>query len=149
MRIAIGSDHAGFKLKEKIKSALLNGQHKVIDLGTYSQESCDYPEYGFKVARAVKSRKVERGILVCSSGIGMSIAANKVRGARAALCNSLKAARLSRQHNNANILVLAAKFTKSDRAIRMSRVWLREKFLGGRHSRRVKKIAQIERKNYR
>lgn len=145
MRIAVGSDHAGFKLKGKIKACLLKDGHKVEDFGTSSLESCDYPEYAFRIARAVRSKKCERGILICATGIGMSMAANRVPGIRAGLCHNVGGARLSREHNDANILVLGAKFTKPGVAVRITRLWLKTKFSGGRHARRVKKMMTLKR----
>ncbi len=146
MKIAIGCDHAGFKLKEKIKAGLSKDGHKIEDYGTCSLESCDYSEYALRVARAVCRKRFKRGILVCATGIGMSMAANKVPGIRAGLCHNLEGARLSRQHNDTNILVLGAKFTKPAEAVKMSRVWLKTKFAGGRHARRLRKLAGIEKK---
>ena len=144
MKIIIGSDHAGYKLKEHLKRSLLKAKYKVIDAGTGNLESCDYPEYGFKVARAVSLKKVSRGILICSTGIGMSMVANKLSGVRAALCYNLKGARLSREHNDANVLVLGAGFVSKDLAVRITRLWLGTKFSGGRHRRRLKKLTAIE-----
>ncbi len=144
MKIAIGCDHAGFKLKEKIKACLLKDGHTLEDYGTYNLESCDYPEYASRVARAVRLKRCKRGILICATGIGMSMAANKIPGIRAGLCHNPEGARLSRQHNDANVLVLGATFTKPALAVRISRVWLKTKFAGGRHARRLKKIIGIE-----
>ncbi|MEA3328920.1 MAG: ribose 5-phosphate isomerase B, partial [Candidatus Omnitrophota bacterium] len=144
MRIIIGSDHAGYRLKEQIKKSLLKTKHKVIDAGTGDLESCDYPEYGVKAARAVSLKKVDRGILICGTGIGMSMVANKLPGIRAALCHNMKGACLSREHNNANILVLAARFTSKDLAVRITMLWLKTGFHGGRHRRRLKKLTAIE-----
>ena len=144
MKIAIGCDHAVFKLKEKIKACLLKDGHTIEDYGSYNLESCDYPEYALRVARAVRLKRCKRGILICATGIGMSMAANKVPGIRAGLCHNLKGAQLSRQHNDANVLVLGSKLTKLALAVRISRIWLKTKFAGGRHARRVKKIIGIE-----
>ena len=144
--ILIASDHAGFVLKEKLKKYLQKKGIAVKDLRTYSKERCDYPEYAYNLAKAVSSGKYKRGILACKSGIGDSIVANKVAGVRAALCYNLKAAKLSRQHNDSNVLVLGSAFVKADLAKRMASVWLNTKFLGGRHSRRVKQISEIEQK---
>ena len=144
MEIIIGSDHAGYRLKQEIKKFLLENKFKVLDAGTDSLDSCDYPEYGFKVAQAVSLKKVNRGILICGTGMGMSMVANKLSGVRAALCRSIEGARLSREHNDSNVLVLGAKFTSRDLAVRITRTWLKTKFSGGRHRRRLKKLAAIE-----
>ncbi|MEA3560408.1 MAG: ribose 5-phosphate isomerase B [Candidatus Omnitrophota bacterium] len=144
MKIIIGSDHAGYRLKQEIKKFLLENKFKVLDTGTDNLDSCDYPEYGFKAAQAVSLKKVNRGILICGTGIGMSMVANKLPGIRAALCHNIKGARLSREHNDSNILVLGAKFTSRDLAVRITRAWLKTKFSGGRHRRRLKKLAAIE-----
>ena len=144
--ILIASDHAGFVLKEKLKRYLQKKGIAVKDLGTYSKERCDYPEYAYNLAKAVSSGKYKRGILACKSGIGDSIVANKVAGVRAALCYNLKAAKLSRQHNDSNVLVLGSAFVKADLAKRMVSAWLNTKFSGGRHLRRVKQISEIEQK---
>jgi len=144
--ILIASDHAGFVLKEKLKRYLQKKGIAVKDLGTYSKERCDYPEYAYNLAKAVSSGQYKRGILACKSGIGDSIVANKVAGVRAALCYNLKAAKLSRQHNDSNVLVLGSAFVKADLAKRMVSAWLNTKFLGGRHFRRVKQISEIEQK---
>jgi ribose 5-phosphate isomerase B len=144
--ILIASDHAGFVLKEKLRKYLQKKGMAVKDLGTYSKERCDYPEYAYNLAKAVSSGKYKRGILACKSGIGDSIVANKVAGVRAALCYNLKAAKLSRQHNDSNVLVLGSAFVKADLAKRMVSAWLNTKFLRGRHLRRVKQISEIEQK---
>lgn len=145
-KLSIASDHAGFVLKEKLKEYLSKKGIAVKDLGTYSKERCDYPEYAYNLAKSVASGEYKRGILVCKSGIGDSIVANKVPGVRAALCYNLKAAKLSRQHNDSNVLVLGSAFVKADLAKRMISLWLNTKFLGGRHLRRVKQINEIEQK---
>ncbi len=143
MRISIGSDHAGFELKSKIKEFLAPG-HEVIDRGTFSAESVDYPDYAEAVANEVTSGNAERGILVCGTGIGMSIAANKVPGIRAALCHDVETARLSREHNDANILAVGGRTTDHELAIRMVQEWLVTEFNGSRHARRLEKIRKIE-----
>ncbi|MFH0772424.1 MAG: ribose 5-phosphate isomerase B [Candidatus Omnitrophota bacterium] len=140
MRIAIGADHGGFELKEKIIKYLRSKGHIVKDFGAYSTESCDYPKYGFAVACAVSGKKYPRGILICKSGIGMSIVANRVRGIRAALVNDIDSARFSREHNDSNIIVFGSRLTDMGRARRMLEVWLKTKRLSGRHLRRVKQI---------
>ena len=144
MRIAIGADHRGKPLKERLKALLREEGHEVTDVGTDGCDSVDYPDYALPVARGVASGEYERGILICGSGIGMSIAANKVRGIRAALCLSPKAAELSRKHNNANVLCLGAEFLTPEQAEEITKVWLRTEFEGGRHARRLNKIAEAE-----
>src|SRR3989338_7673112 len=140
MKVFIGADHRGFKLKQEIHDLLTRSGHKVIDMGSYDEESCDYPLISCKVASSVVKSKNARGILVCMTGIGHSIAANKVPGALAALCYNKEAAVLSRQHNNANILVLGAKFVTPQQLKEIIIAWLDTKFEGGRHLRRVKQI---------
>ena len=142
MKIALGADHAGFALKEKLKAKLAAEGHEVEDAGTHSGESTDYPDYAFDVAGRVARGEAERGVLVCSSGIGMSIAANKVHGIRAAAAASVDQARLSRAHNDANVLALGASFLDQDEAGKMVDVFLSTGFDGGRHARRVGKITQ-------
>ena len=143
MKITLASDHAGYKLKEAIKEFLK--EHEFIDFGTGSTESIDYPDTGFKAAEAVARGECERGILICGSGLGMSIVANKVKGIRAALCNSEELARLSREHNDANILVLQGRFISPELAKKIVQTWLSTKFDGGRHQRRIDKISKYER----
>jgi ribose 5-phosphate isomerase B len=144
VRIAIGSDHAGYRLKETIKSNLLDSGHAVEDAGTDSEASVDYPDFAAAVARRVVSGDVDRGILICGTGIGMAMAANKVDGARAAAAGDLESARLSRQHNDANILTLGARITPPDLALAIVRLFLETPFDGGRHQRRVDKIMALE-----
>ncbi len=146
MIIAIGADHGGFRLKEKIKKYLKSRDYIVKDYGTHSLESCDYPQIGFKVAQAVATKKVDKGLLICKTGIGQSIVANKVPGIRAAVCFNLTSARYSRQHNDANVLVLGSLFVKENLAKRILGVWLKEKFEGGRHKRRINQIKEIEKR---
>ncbi|MCK9276333.1 MAG: ribose 5-phosphate isomerase B [Syntrophales bacterium] len=143
MKIAIGSDHAGFDLKEEIKIYLTEKSAEVIDVGTYSPEPADYPDYGSAVARMTASGKVDRGILICGSGIGMSIVANRFTGVRAALCTDPETAELSRRHNDANILVLAGRRTSIDRALQIADIWLETGFEGGRHQKRLNKIESL------
>jgi len=142
MKLAIASDHAGYKLKEELKAAF--PQHEFHDYGTYSESSMDYPDTGYPAARAVADGSCELGILICGSGIGMSITANKVPGIRAALCGITDVARLSRMHNNANVLVLAGRFTATAYAIEIVKAWLETPFDGGRHEQRISKIHQGE-----
>lgn len=145
MKIFIGADHRGFKLKKKISAFLKAREFEVVDKGTYTEGvSCDYPAISCKVAKAVAQSKNTRGILVCMTGIGHAIAANKVRGIRAALCYNKKAALLSRTHNDANVLVLGAKFVRQKELFDIVRIWLKAPFEGGRHLRRVNQIRRIE-----
>ena len=139
-KIFISSDHAGFKLKETIKDYLRNKKVKIEDLGPKDDSSVDYPDYAHKVARKVKSRKSNVGILVCGSGTGMNIAANKHKNIRAAQCFNLKSTKLSRLHNDANIITLGSRLITKKNALRFVSVFLNTKFDGGRHLRRVKKI---------
>lgn len=140
MKVALGSDHAGFKLKEKIKKILKVKRIEFKDFGCFSQESCDYPDLAKPVAQAVARGGFERGILICGAGIGMSIAANKTDGIRAALCLTSRMARLAREHNDANILCLGARITSGKVAFKILNIFLRTNFLGGRHQRRVEKL---------
>jgi RpiB/LacA/LacB family sugar-phosphate isomerase len=144
MKIAIGADHAGFALKDQVRDALRQAGHQVIDAGTNSAESTDYPDYADAVAHDVTSGAAERGILVCSTGVGMSIAANKVHGIRAALGVNPDEVRLTRAHNDANILTIGARYNDAASANEMVRVFLETPFEGGRHARRVGKIADLE-----
>ncbi len=146
-RIAVGCDHGGWRLKEIIIGYLRKKGLYVLDMGTFSEESMDYPDTAYKVARAVAAGRAARGILICKSGIGNCIVANKVAGVRAALCHQVRAARLSRQHNDANILVLGSLFVKEAMAKKMVDVWLATPFEGGRHARRLQKIEKIEQMN--
>ena len=145
-KIAIGSDHAGFESKEKAKIELSGLGVEVIDKGTDSLDSVDYPDFGAAVARAVASGEVDRGVLICGSGIGISIAANKVAGARAALCWNEETARLARQHNDANVLCFGGRFVTPEVAARMVRVFLETDFAGGRHAERVAKLSALDHK---
>ncbi|MCB5285102.1 MAG: ribose 5-phosphate isomerase B [Candidatus Cloacimonetes bacterium] len=142
MKIAIASDHAGYELKEAIKAAF--PEHEFEDFGTNSVDSMDYPDTGAPAAKAVAAGKAERGILICGSGIGMSITANKVRGIRAALCTNTDLARLSRIHNDANVLCLAGRFTAVPYALEIVNNWLSSMFEGGRHQSRIQKIKLLE-----
>ncbi len=145
MTIAIGADHAGFLLKERLREMLEAQGHVVSDKGTNSTDSCDYPDYAFPVAADVACGRAERGILVCSTGVGMSIAANKVRGIRAALGTSVEEVRLTRSHNDANVLTLGAKYLDAATAGELVRVFLSTAFEQGRHQRRLAKISALER----
>ena len=139
-KICISSDHAGFKLKESIKDFLINKNISIIDLGPMNENSVDYPDYAKKVSNRIKSKRSDIGILVCGSGTGMAISANKTKGIRAAVCYNSRSTRLSRQHNNANVIALGARLTKKSTALQLISVFLKTKFEGGRHLKRVKKI---------
>jgi len=140
LKVAIGCDHGGLDLKNKIVDYLKSNGFDFKDFGTFSQESCDYPKVAKEVAVEVSQKNFDRGILVCGSGIGMSIAANKVKGIRAALCWNLATAELSRQHNDANILCLGERVTEENLALEMVDLWLKTDFEGGRHKTRVDMI---------
>jgi ribose 5-phosphate isomerase B len=144
MKIAIGSDHRGFESKRRLATMLKTQKHDVVDVGTCSEESCDYPDYAFDAAKQVSGGNVDRAILVCGTGIGMCMCANKVPGARAALCHDSITAEMSRRHNDANILCLSADLLGEELIERMVKIWLETEFEGGRHSRRVDKIAKFE-----
>jgi ribose 5-phosphate isomerase B len=144
MRIAVGSDHRGFEVKRRIVALLQRLNHEVIDLGPHSGESVDYPDFAFEVAKAVSERRVDRGVLVCGTGIGMCMAANKVKGVRAAPCHDSITAEMSRRHNDANILCLSADLLGDELIDRMVKIWLETEFEGGRHARRVEKITRFE-----
>ena len=144
MHVAIGADHAGFPLKEDLKSWLISRGYDVVDLGTQSAESVDYPDFAVGVGSAITAGKAERGVLVCGTGIGMAMAANKVPGVRAAACSDAYTARMSREHNDANILALGARITSREAAIEILEVWLGAEFAGGRHARRVEKIVALD-----
>jgi len=139
-KVSLASDHAGFNLKEKIKKFLVKKKIKVVDLGPKNNNSVDYPDYAKKVAKNVSSKKSNVGILVCGSGTGMAMSANKAKKIRAAVCYNKASTRLSRQHNNANIMALGARLTKKSDAIKLVNVFLNTKFEGGRHLRRVNKV---------
>lgn len=145
-KIAIGSDHAGFESKERAKSELVALGVEVVDKGTHSLDSVDYPDFGAAVARAVASGEVDRGVLICGSGVGISIAANKVPGARAALCWNEEITRLAREHNDANVLCFGSRFIEPEQAARMVRLFLETDFAGGRHAQRVEKLSALDRR---
>ena len=147
MKIAIGADHAGFALKDQVRDALRQSGHEVIDAGTNSAESTDYPDYAAVVAHQVVSGAADRGVLVCSTGVGMSIAANKIAGIRAALAVNPDEVRLTRAHNDANIITIGARYTDPPAANEMVRVFLETPFEGGRHARRIGKIAELEKES--
>jgi ribose 5-phosphate isomerase B len=144
MKIAIGADHAGYALKDEVRDALRLAGHEVVDVGTHSAESTDYPDYASLVAHDVVNGTADRGILVCSTGVGMSIAANKIDGIRAAIAFHPDEVRLTRAHNDANILTIGARYTSPEAANEMVRIFLETPFEAGRHARRVEKIAQLE-----
>lgn len=143
-RIAIGADHAGFPIKETIRQFLENAGYPLEDLGTWSEESVDYPDYGKAVGERVANRQADYGIAVCGTGMGISIAANKVPRIRAAVAHDVTTARLAREHNDANVLAMGGRVVNGTLAIEMVQTFLNTAFLGGRHARRVEKIAQIE-----
>ena len=147
LSVALGADHAGWELKEALKAWLMDAGYQVLDFGTHGPDSVDYPDYALQVAEAVTVGKVERGVLVCGTGIGMTIAANKFPGIRAALCGDVFTARMSREHNDANVLVLGGRLMGADMAADILQAWLETEFAGGRHARRVEKIADIERRH--
>ncbi len=144
MKIAIGSDHAGFALKEQLREKLRAEGHEVVDVGTTSTESTDYPDYAAAVGHAVRDGEVEKGVLVCSSGVGMSIAANKIKGVRAALGTNTDEVSYVRRHNDANILAIGQKYTEPALAEALLDVFLTTEFEGGRHQRRLDKIKILE-----
>lgn len=144
MRIAIGSDHRGFDVKRRIVLLLEQSGHAVHDLGTSSKDSVDYPDFALKVAQAVSSQEAERGILICGTGIGMAIVANKVAGIRAAPCHDSITAEMSRRHNDANVLCLSGDLLGENLIERMLKIWLSTEFEAGRHARRVEKILEFE-----
>ena len=144
MTIAIGSDHGGFLLKEEIKKMLIDKGFVLRDVGTYSTESVDYPDIACSVGQAVTSGECDRGILICGTGIGISIAANKIKGIRAALCHDIFSAKMSREHNNANVLALGERVIGTGPALMIVEKWLDTEFIGGRHACRVDKITALE-----
>jgi len=145
-RIAIGCDHGGFKLKECLKDYLSARGYIVEDFGIHSESPSDYPLIGYKVAKSISGGRHQRGILICKTGIGMAIIANKVRNVRSGVCNTIAQARTSRLHNDTNVLSLAAKYIDSAKAKRIVSVWLKTGASGGRHKRRVSQIKRLEKK---
>lgn len=144
MKIGIGNDHAALEMKLQIKEFLEEMGHEVVDYGTHTEESCDYPVYGAKVAKAVASGEVEQGILICGTGVGISLAANKVKGIRCIVCSEPYSARLSKQHNNTNILAFGARVIGIEMAKMIVTEWLNAEFMGGRHQKRVDMIMALE-----
>ena len=145
--IAIGSDHGGYKLKEEIKKYLEEKEIEYTDCGTFDEESVDYPEIAQAVSSEIQDGHAEKGIVICRSGIGMSIVANKFKGIRCAKCNEEEEAKFSRMHNDANVLALGADYMDENKAIRIVRTWIATEFEGGRHETRVKMIEEIENEN--
>ena len=143
MKISIACDHAAYDVKEKIKQLLIERGCEIIDFGTHSNDSVDYPVYGHKVGLSINKNEVQRGIVICGSGIGISIAANKIKGVRAALCTSKEHAVMSRKHNDANVLALGARMTNIDDIFLIVNSWLDTDFEGGRHADRIKKIEEL------
>ncbi|MCX6830500.1 MAG: ribose 5-phosphate isomerase B [candidate division Zixibacteria bacterium] len=144
MKIAVGSDHAGIEMKNEVKAILQSLGHKIIDFGTDTKDSVDYPDYGIKVARAVASGEADRGVAVCWTGNGMTIAANKVKGVRATLCLNKDMAYYARFHNDSNVLTLSQKYIAEKDLESIVRTWLETSFEGGRHERRLRKISEAE-----
>lgn len=144
MKLAIGSDHGGFRLKEAIKTYLLAYDYEVTDFGTESEDSCDYPDFALPVAEAVAKGEYDRGILICGTGIGIGIVANKVKGVRAALCHDTFSAEACRNHNDANILTMGERIVGEGLALKIVETFLNSDFEGGRHQRRVDKIKALE-----
>ena len=150
MKITIATDHAGLEIKDELKARLEKSGVEVIDCGTFDKTSCDYPDYALKACEAVAEGKVDKGILVCMTGIGMSVAANKVKGIRAALVRDKETARLTREHNDSNVLVISGLFTPIDEAEEICNIWLNTAFSEEeRHARRISKIKEIEAKYFK
>ena len=146
MKIGIGNDHSAVEMKNEVVEFLQSLGHEVVNYGTDSTASCNYPEFGEKVANAVVAKEVDLGILICGTGVGISLAANKVKGVRAALCSEPYTAKMSREHNNANILAFGARVIGIEMAKMIIDVWFEAEFLGGRHEERVNMIMEIEKK---
>ena len=144
MKIVVGSDHAGFELKEAVKAKLESEGYEIEDVGTYSTESTDYPKYGHAVGRKVAAGEADRGIAICGTGIGINISCNKVPGIRAALVTSVFQAEMTKAHNDANVLCLGARVTDQDLAFEMIDTWLGTEFEGGRHLRRISEIENLD-----
>lgn len=144
MIIGIGSDHAGFDLKEEMKKFMEENGYEVRDFGTNNRESVDYPDFGRSVGEAVAAGEIDKGVVICGTGIGISISANKVKGVRAALCGDVFSARMSREHNDANVIAMGGRVLGVDLAKEILLTYLKSEFQGGRHERRVNKIAEIE-----
>ncbi len=149
MRIGLACDHGGFELKEELKAFLKSVHVEPVDMGTFTEDSVDYPDFGILVAEKVSNGELERGILICGTGIGMSIIANKFPGVRAALVNDLYSSRCSREHNDSNILVMGGRIVGRDLAKEIVKVWLETPFAGGRHKRRLEKVEALEEKKFK
>jgi ribose 5-phosphate isomerase B len=149
MQIGLACDHGGFDLKEELKAFLTSIGVEPIDMGTFNQDSVDYPDFGVLVAEKISRGELEKGILICGTGIGMSIVANKFPGVRAALANDLYSSRFSREHTDANILVIGGRIVGKDLAREILRVWLETPFAGGRHKRRLEKIEALEKERFK
>lgn len=146
-KVAIGADHGGYELKEAMREKLAAAGYTVFDMGTHSKESVDYPDYAAKVARSVQKGEADKGIMIDTAGIGSAMAANKIKGIRAALCYNEKTVLNSRLHNNANVLTLGAAYHTTDEAIKLALLWLKTPFEGGRHQRRIDKIMALEKES--
>ena len=144
MKLAIGNDHAAYEMKLEIKQYLESKGHEVIDFGTHSTDSCNYPEYGEAVGRAVAKNEVEGGVLICGTGIGISISANKVKGVRAAVCSEPVSAALTKKHNNANVIAFGARIVGIEMAKAIVDAWLEAEYEGGRHQKRIDMMMEIE-----
>ena len=149
MQIGLACDHGGYELKEELKVYLKSMGTEPIDMGTFNKDSVDYPDFGILVAEKISHGELEKGILICGTGIGMSIVANKFRGVRAALANDLYSSRFSREHTNANILVIGGRIVGRDLAKEIVKVWLETPFAGGRHQRRLEKIEALEKEKFK
>jgi ribose 5-phosphate isomerase B len=149
MQIGLACDHGGFELKEELKNYIKSLGYQPLDLGTFSEESVDYPDYGILVAEKVSKGELDKGILICGTGIGMSMVANKFPGVRAALANDLYSCRCSREHTDANILVIGGRVVGKELAKELVKVWLDTAFAGGRHKRRLEKIEALEKENFK
>ena len=144
MNIAIACDHGGYALKETVKQHLIDSGHSIRDFGTASTDSCDYPDYAAPAARAVAAGEYDRGILICTTGIGVSMVANKIKGIRCSLCHDPLSASLTRRHNNANVLAMGAGIIGESLALEIVDIWLTTEFEGGRHQRRVDKVSSLD-----
>lgn len=147
MKVAIASDHRGYALKSRIIDRLTNLGHEIIDMGPENGESVDYPDFAVRVSTAVANQEADRGILICGTGMGMCIAANKIKGIRATACHDEVTAEMSRRHNDANVLCLSAELLGEQLVDRMAEIWMKTEFEGGRHARRLEKISEFEAKN--
>jgi len=144
LKIALASDHAGYALKKELEGWLKDRGHEIRDFGTYTEESCDYAVYGYRASKAVADGEFDRGILICGTGIGMSLAANKVKGIRCVVCSEPFSAKLSRNHNDSNVLAMGSRVVGSELAKMIVEIWLENEFEGGRHQRRIDLVADIE-----